>query len=261
MTKFFSKEEVYENIIRKNLIGVYYFISQEGKILYIGKSKNIKQRIQQHLKNGRKRLISQFFKIKIKVLNSELEALLFESQEIKKYLPVFNRRLRKIKTTMSLFEEINSQGYKYFEIRETKANSIIEFNSKKIAQKFLLRISEEFGLCDKINQLDKSSKSCFKYHLKGCQGACIELESPKLYNHRYDKGLSKIYRFPLNCELEFNEARCTTYVHIRNNRVTAFGVTNKSAYKIDYPSVDEIKIVTEYRKNTLPSILKLDQSV
>ena len=84
MTKFFSKEEVYENIIRKNLIGVYYFISQEGKILYIGKSKNIKQRIQQHLKNGRKRLISQFFKIKIKVLNSELEALLFEPLKNKK---------------------------------------------------------------------------------------------------------------------------------------------------------------------------------
>ena len=261
MTKFYSKEEVYENIIQKKLIGVYYFISKEDKILYIGKSKNIKQRIQQHLKNGRKRLISQFFKIKIKVLSSELEALLFESQEIKKYLPIFNRRLRKMKTTMSLFEEINSHGYKYFEIRETKTNSIIEFNSKKIAQNFLLRISKEFDLCDKINQLDKSSKSCFKYHLKACQGACIELESPKIYNDRFDRGLSKIYRFPMNCELEFKEARYSTYVHVRNNRVTEFGVTNKSAYKIEYPSLDEIKIVTGYRKNTLPSIIELNQSV
>ena len=65
----------------------------------------------------------------------------------------------------------------------------------------------------------------------------------------------------MNCELEFKEARYSTYVHVRNNRVTEFGVTNKSAYKIEYPSLDEIKIVTGYRKNTLPSIIELNQSV
>ena len=255
MTKIFTREEVYENIIPNELIGVYYFICAEGEILYIGKSKNIKQRIQQHLKNGRKRLIKNFFKIKIRVLSTEIEALLFESQEVKKYLPIFNRRLRKIKTTISIFEEINSQGYKFFQIKETNANSIIEFNSKKIAYKFLLSLSQEFGLCDKINQLDKSTNSCFKYHLKSCKGACINLESPPYYNQRYNKALSKIYRYPINCELQFKEGLYSTFINIRNNRVTEFGILNKSVYKIDFPSLDEMKIVISYRKNTTPKIL------
>ena len=255
MTKFFSKEEVYDNIIPNKLMGVYYFICPEGKILYIGKSKNIRLRISQHLKNGRKRLLNQFTKIKIKILSTEIEALLFESQEIKKHLPIFNRRLRKIKNTVSIFEEMNSQGYKFFQIKKTDNNSIIEFNSKKIAQKFIMNLSQEFVLCDKINELDKSTKSCFKYHLKSCRGACINNESPQTYNHRYDKALSKIYRFPINCKLHFKEEQYSTYVNIKNNRVTEFGITNKSKYKIDYPSLDEMKIVISYRKKTMPKIL------
>ena len=42
------------------------------------------------------KLINKFSKLKLKILRTELEALLFESQEIKEYLPIFNRRLRKI---------------------------------------------------------------------------------------------------------------------------------------------------------------------
>ena len=66
-------------------------------IIYIGKSINIKRRLNQHLKNGRKRLISSFVSLKIKKLNTELEALLLESQEIKRYKPIYNRQLRRYK--------------------------------------------------------------------------------------------------------------------------------------------------------------------
>ena len=71
----FSREEVFENkIIIKYLLGVYYFIDANDNILYIGKSKNIKTRIQQHIKYGRKRLINKFSKLKLKILRTELES-------------------------------------------------------------------------------------------------------------------------------------------------------------------------------------------
>ena len=99
----FSREEVFDNKIPDCILGIYYFIDVNNNILYIGKSKNIKNRIQQHIKNGRKRLINKFSKIKLKIFRTELEALLYESQEIKEYLPIFNRRLRKIKSSVGIF--------------------------------------------------------------------------------------------------------------------------------------------------------------
>ena len=55
-----SREEVFENKIPNYIVGVYYFIDENDNIIYIGKSKNIKSRIQQHIKYGRKRLIKNF---------------------------------------------------------------------------------------------------------------------------------------------------------------------------------------------------------
>lgn len=254
----FSKEDVYENKIPKELIGIYYFVDAHGKIIYIGKSKNIKQRIQQHLKYGRKRLISSFYSLKVKVLHSELEALLLESQEIKKHLPIFNRQLRKVKNSVSLYEGTTPAGYKNYFIDATKPDALLDFYSVRSAQKYLLKISKEFTLCDKVNGLEKTNKSCFQYQLKGCRGACISKETTKEYNHRFEQSLSKIFSFPVNCKLIFKELTNTTFVTIKNNRVTAFGVQKKSDYKIEFPSIDELKIAFRYKKITTPSIMMLN---
>ena len=253
----FSKFDVYENKIPKELIGIYYFLDAHGKIIYIGKSKNIKQRIQQHLKYGRKRLISSFYSLKVKVLHSELEALLLESQEIKKHLPIFNRQLRKVKNSVSLYEGTTTAGYKNYFIDATKPDALLDFYSVRSAQKYLLKISKEFTLCDKVNGLEKTNKSCFQYQLKGCKGACIAKETVKEYNHRFEQSLSKIFSFPVNCKLIFKEPTNSTFVTIKNNRVTAFGVQKKSDYKIEFPSIDELKIAFRYKKITNPSIVML----
>ena len=55
-------------------MGIYYFIDSNDKIIYIGKSNNIKKRIEQHLRNGKKRMLSKFDKLKILKLNTEIEA-------------------------------------------------------------------------------------------------------------------------------------------------------------------------------------------
>ena len=80
-----SREEVFENKIPNYIVGVYYFIDENDNIIYIERVKILRTRIQQHIKYGRKRLIKNFSKLKLKILRTELEALLFESQEIKEY--------------------------------------------------------------------------------------------------------------------------------------------------------------------------------
>lgn len=250
----YSREEVVNNEIPKNKVGLYYFMDASDKILYIGKSNNIKIRLQQHLKNGRKRMLAAFSKVKLKVLHTELEALLLESQEIKKHLPIFNRRLRKSKHTVSLVQEMSDSGYRKFVVKAHEPNSIVDFYSKKYAENFLRRLTDTFDLCTKINGLDHSSGACFQYHLKSCNGACIGKEISHNYNKRFEKSISNMSSMPVNATLLFKDALHSTFVNIKNKRVVSFGVTNSSHYKINFPSIDEIKIVMRYRCNILPTV-------
>lgn len=76
--------------------GVYYFLDEKGKILYVGKAKNIKQRIRSHF-NGqylnffRQELVKKVADIHFELCGTELIALLFEDQEIRKHWPPLNR--------------------------------------------------------------------------------------------------------------------------------------------------------------------------
>ena len=253
----FSREEVFDNKIPDYILGIYYFIDVNNCILYIGKSKNIKIRIQQHIKNGRKRLIDKFSKIKLKTFRTELEALLYESQEIKEYLPIFNRRLRKIKSSVGLFYQKNEFGYRYFYTKKSTEDSIIDFRTKKHALKFVDRITKKFNLCPKLNGLDNSSKFCFQFHLKSCDGACNYLEKPLSYNIRFQESISEIFCVPKNCELIFHDDKFSTFINVKNSSITSFGVKNYSFFKINHPSHDEIKIINSYQKIIEPeTILK-----
>ncbi|GIR11761.1 MAG: hypothetical protein CM15mP23_03360 [Cryomorphaceae bacterium] len=251
----FSRKEVFDNKIPDYILGIYYFIDENNHILYIGKSKNIKKRIQQHIKNGRKRLINKFSKLKLKIFRTELEALLYESQEIKEYLPVFNRRLRKIKSSVGIFNKKNKFGHSYFYIKKSAEDSIIDFRTKKHALKFIDKMSKKFNLCPKLNGLDNSSKFCFQFHLKSCQGACNNLEKPLSYNSRFQESLSEIYCLPKNCELVFHDNKFSTFVNIKNSIITSFGVKNHSFFKINHPSHDELKIINSYQKILVPETI------
>jgi DNA polymerase-3 subunit epsilon len=76
--------------------GVYYFLDDKGKILYIGKAKNIRQRIRSHF-NGqylnffRQELVKKVADIHFELTGTELIALLLEDQEIRKHWPPLNR--------------------------------------------------------------------------------------------------------------------------------------------------------------------------
>ena len=246
----FNKNQVLNKEIPDNILGIYYFIDSFNNIIYIGKSINIKKRLNQHLKTGKKRLIAAFAKLKIKKLDTELEALLYESQEIKKYKPIYNRQLRRYKKKFSIFKKINKDGYPIYYLDSSDSNSLLDFMSKKQAHNFLLSINNKFNLCEKLNGIDKVNKSCFKYQLKMCLGACVKKESISSYKKRFVESLSSLYQFPTNCILSFNDNKLTTKVTILNNQVVKYGVIGKSNYKIHYSSYDEIKIVKSFQRKS-----------
>ncbi len=79
--------------------GVYQFLDKTGEILYVGKAKNLKQRVSSYFSSPQSLvgktavLVSQVDKIKVTIVESELESLLLEAALIKKYSPKYNIRL------------------------------------------------------------------------------------------------------------------------------------------------------------------------
>ena len=176
--------------------GVYYIHKSDGEIIYIGKSKNIKKRVNQHFTNTNtksKKIQSQVATVTYEVTGSELVALLKESEEIKRNKPFFNRVLKRTVYTHALYSFTDNNGYINLKIDKVdgRKHPITTFSNLQSAKSFLFRIVEEYNLCQKLTGLDIAKKSCFNYSIKTCNGACILKETPEDYNKRVTQVIHK----------------------------------------------------------------------
>ncbi|GGE21744.1 exonuclease domain-containing protein [Psychroflexus salis] len=169
--------------------GVYYFYNTDGKIIYVGKSKNIKKRANQHFTNDSpksRQIQLETEQINVEVTGSELIALLKENQEIKKIQPKYNRALKKKLFTHALYSKVNADGYIEFKIGSAKQKDepITTFTNIMQAKAILNFIVEEYNLCQRLCGLHKTKAACFNYTIKECKGACVGEESVDSYNKR-----------------------------------------------------------------------------
>jgi DNA polymerase-3 subunit epsilon len=171
--------------------GIYKFFNETNQLIYIGKSINIRKRVNQHLRNtstkkGHEMLLS-ITRIEHEVTGSELIALLLESQLIKKYKPKFNVALKKSKFPYGLYDYQDETGYIRFFIGLTSKHSDIpltSFTTKREGVAYLTNWTENYTLCQKLNDLYPTNSACFHYGIKKCNGACIGKENCDTYNER-----------------------------------------------------------------------------
>ena len=169
--------------------GVYYIHNEEGNIIYIGKSSNIKKRVTQHFTNSSsksRKIQALVYAVSYEETGSELVALLKESEEIKKNKPLFNRALRKTIFTHALYHFTDKNGYINLTIDRANRQEppITTFANRQSAKLFMSSIVDKFGLCQKLTGMYKTNTSCFKYEVKECNGACILEETPDDYNKK-----------------------------------------------------------------------------
>ncbi len=176
--------------------GVYYMHNENGDIIYIGKSKNIKKRLNQHFTNDNRksrRIQEEVVSVSYEITGSELLALLKESEEIKVNKPKYNRALRKTKFDQALYQFVDEDGY--INLKVSKANgrqkSITTFTNRQQAKSYMHRWTEEFNLCQRLMGLVNGKGNCFNYTIKQCEGACIGSESKDEYNERVKKLIHK----------------------------------------------------------------------
>ncbi len=180
--------------------GVYIFYGENGSVLYIGKSINIRDRVLSHFSNDH--LSSTDMKISREVRSiefietaGELGALLLESTLIKEQKPLFNRLLRESRKMPILLKTTDDKGFNSVEIKVLSEVEISEienilgvFKSIKQTKEFLHKVAKEYSLCPRLLGLDKGKGLCFYFHLGQCKGACNGEEISLKYNLRFDEG-------------------------------------------------------------------------
>ena len=176
--------------------GVYYIHNEAGKLIYIGKSKNIKKRINQHFTGidvKSKKIQAEVFTVTYEETGSELIALLKESEEIKIHKPIYNRAQRKNIFNLALYVEADKKGYLNLKIQKTdgRRKEITSFSTLQEAKDMLFRITANYKLCQKLTGLYLTKEACFQYKIKECDGACIGEISSEEYNSRVIEFVNK----------------------------------------------------------------------
>ncbi len=205
IVKDFIKLEVQKGIAPKLLdivsslpakTGVYYIHNEKGNLIYIGKSRNIKKRINQHFTgttNKCKKIQAEVYTVTYDETGSELIALLKESEEIKINKPIYNRAQRKSIFQLALYAEKDEKGYLNLKLQKAdgRKKEITSFTSIQEGKNALFRITSHYNLCQKLTGLYASKTNCFQYTIKECDGACVGEVSPEEYNSRVQAFIDK----------------------------------------------------------------------
>ncbi|MGD0339786.1 MAG: excinuclease ABC subunit UvrC [Bacteroidota bacterium] len=175
--------------------GVYLHKNSEGKVLYVGKAKNLRNRVRQYFQKSRpqipriERLISQISDIELLIADSEVEALILEANLIKKYSPRYNVLLKDDRSypyivitnepfpRVFVTRRIIKDGSKYFGpyTDVTSVRSAL----KTIHEIFKIRSCNYY--IDEEVVARKKIRVCLDYHIKKCDGPCEGLISRQKY--------------------------------------------------------------------------------
>ena len=205
IVKSFVKTEIKPGMLPKLLdivealpskTGIYYIHNENGDLIYIGKSKNIKKRVNQHFtgtNSKSKKIQRDVYAVTYEETGNELIALLKESEEIKVNKPIYNRAQRKSIFQYALYSFKNEKGYLALRVEKAdgRKKEITSFTSLQEGKNALFRITEKYHLCQKINGLYETKNACFQYKIKECNGACIGEESPEIYNEKVQDFLAE----------------------------------------------------------------------
>ena len=205
--------------------GIYFFKDKDDNILYIGKAKNLKNRVSSYFsKNNNVKnsiMISKAVDVDTMIVNSEVEALLIEANMIKKYRPKYNIVLKDDKTFPYIV--ITNEDYPRVEIirvKNLKKDDNVYFGPytdvnylrtvlKTLHQLFPIRTCN-FNINNKTI-INKQHQICLDYHIGKCEGPCEGLVSKTEYNStirnvlKFLKGKNGIVKE----KIKFNMVNCS----------------------------------------------------
>ena len=180
--------------------GIYQMLNNKDEVLYVGKAKNLKNRLKSYLNLSNlstriKRLVNLIDNIKIIITETEKEALLLEANLIKKIKPPYNILLRDDKSFPYIFinhEQNFSQISKHRGKSKLRGKyygpfatvGSLNYTLKILQKVFLLRSCEDTIFSNR-------TKPCLLYQIERCSGPCVGIIS----NNEYKRSVKEAEHF------------------------------------------------------------------
>lgn len=179
--------------------GIYKFYNEFNQLIFVGKSKFIRRRIEQHLKNSKtpkgESLLKEITRIEYELTGSEFISMIQENKLLKTHQPTHNTAVRKTRFSHGLYQYVDDNGFVRLFIGLTSKmmdEPIIGFISKKDAITSLENWIKEYELCQKLCDLFPTNSECQNYSVQQCKGACIQEESVEFYNLRVEQLINEL---------------------------------------------------------------------
>ena len=172
--------------------GIYKMLDEQGEIIYIGKAKNLKNRVSSYFKSQtaspkQQTMVARIAAIEVTVTHTEAEALLLESQLIKRHKPRYNISLRDDKSfpyiylsslhdypRLTFHRGAKNKGGQYFGPYPS-AGAVRE--TLKLLQKIF-----PVRQCDD-NYFNNRARPCLQYQIQRCSGPCVGLIDKEAYRN------------------------------------------------------------------------------
>ncbi len=166
--------------------GIYYIHREDGTIIFIGRSRNIKKRVNQHFTGTSqkcKKIQTEVFAVTYEETGSELIAILKEREEIKINRPVYSKPQTKPAFPWSLYASRNSDDFISLTIEKTnrKKPIVLSFGSFAEAKSTVFEITTQFNLDPQRNGLVDDSAAVFAHE-----------ETPEAYNNRVFEAIDSL---------------------------------------------------------------------
>lgn len=172
-----------------NDAGIYFFKNKKGKVIYVGKAKDIKKRVLSHFYSKTKKsqdMVRETGDIDFEVSGSELIALLMEDAAIKHHFPEYNKVAKRTIQSYSIFSFEDRKGILHLASNKGRLvpNPIITFYNLRDVRAFTEKLCAQYNLCPKYCHLQEAVAECSHYSIKNCKGICRDEESVEDYNNR-----------------------------------------------------------------------------
>lgn len=161
--------------------GCYIYRNAEGRVIYVGKARNLKNRVRQYFQSSRNltakvvSMVSQIDSIEHIVTDSEIEALILESNLIKKHKPKYNIRLRDDKQYPYLKLTTNEVWPRVLVTRTMKKDGARYFGPFTSTQPMwdTLKLARRLFPLRTCNDPSKHPRACLQYHIGRCLAPCL----------------------------------------------------------------------------------------
>ncbi|WP_222705317.1 UvrB/UvrC motif-containing protein [Bacillus marasmi] len=169
-----------------------------GGILYVGKAKNLKRRVQSYFQNNKnhtpktEKLVKHLTDFDVILTDTEFEAFMLECQLIHEIKPYYNRKMKSPESYSYI--EIKPDGAELRRITTTSTPSMNEnslyfgpYTSKSTVEKVIQALKESYQINCTNPSKSKSKSACLNYSLGLCIGICLGGPALEQYNHIIDK--------------------------------------------------------------------------